>query len=225
MKKILLSRNTNFKQVRLCLLWACIASVHLGCMTRNTCVVDVTSSCNNNTGVVYTLETTADEAYKQQVELVLQRRGFIPVALTGQSTSEISIRLDATMQGPFRKTYTYSTPVFALRTNCCSCPPDDCRCRGHQNQTSYEIVDSIKRTGSYLTYTRTLKLVATDLSTGKNAWETTATSTGRTGDLNQVFPVLLIASEPYIATTKSKSRVLMKLNNPAVLALTAETPD
>ena len=207
------------------ILWVCIASVHFGCMTRNTCVIDVTSSSNNIAGVIYTIETTADNVYKQQVELVLQRRGFIPVALTGQSTSEISIRLDATMQGPFRKTYTYYTPVFAPRTYCCSCPPADCKCRGHRNQTSYDIVDSIKRTGSYEAYTRTLKLVATDLSSGKNAWEMTATSTGRTGDLNQVFPVLLIASEPYIATNKSRSRVLMKLNNSAVLALTAKTPE
>jgi len=69
-------------------------------------------------------------------------------------------------------------------------------------------------------------LIATDLRTGKNAWETTTTSTGKTGDLDAVFPVLLLACEPFIATnTKKSTRVLKKLNNNAVLALTAVTKE
>ena len=199
--------------------------LQVGCISHNTCTVDVSSSMDDRSGVVYSLETKADAVYSDQVDLVLQRNGFVPVALTAQSTPEIHIMLEATIRGPFRKTYTYYQPVFAPRSYCCSCPPERCRCSGHRTQTSYEIVASIKRTGSYEVYTRVLNLNATELKSGKGAWETTATSTGRADKLDQVFPVLLIAAEPFIATNTSTIRVLKKLNNPAVLALTAETKE
>jgi len=194
---------------------------HVGCKAQ-TCIIDVSSTLHGDAGIVYTLEAHSDYIYAKQVDIVLQRNGFIPVEQTGQPIPEISIRVDTELQGPFRKTYTYFAPVFAPRYSCCSCPPSRCTCSDHRNQTSFEIVDSIKRTGSYEAYTRILGLIATDVRTGKNAWKTNATSTGRTGNLEAVFPVLLIACEPYIATNTISTRVLKKLNDPAVLALAAE---
>ena len=203
-----------------------ITCLQVGCISPNTCIVDVKSTMKDRTGIVYVLETENQKSYAKQVDIVLQRNGFVPVCQSGQTIPEISIRLDAELYGPFRKTYTYSQPVFRQRTNCCSCPPRHCTCSGYRNQTFYEIVDSIKRTGSYEAYSRTLALIATDLRTGKNAWETTTTSTGKTGDLDAVFPVLLLACEPFIATnTKKSTRVLKKLNNDAVVALTAVTKE
>lgn len=62
--------------------------------------------------------------------------------------------------------------------------------------------DYVKRT----TYSRYMILEAVDLveyrTTGKTAqlWKTTVTSTGSSGDLRRVFPVLVVASSQYIAT-------------------------
>ena len=213
------------KRTRSYILIILASCLQVGCISSNTCIVDVQSTLGDSAGIVYVLATEADSVYAAQADIVLQRNGFVPVVDTGQSIPEISIALNAAIRGPFRKTYTYYQPVFAQRYSCCSCPPSHCTCSGHRNQTSYEIVDSVKRTASYQAYTRTLKIKATNLKTGNNAWETSATSTGKTGDLHQVFPVLLIASEPFIATNTSTTRVLKKLNNAAVLALVAETKE
>jgi hypothetical protein len=198
-------------------------SSQIGCMSRNTCSVDIVAKSNVDgaiAGSVYELRTTPrSEPYKAQVNTILERKGLIPVAWTGQTEPNVLIDVVAEIKGPFQKTYTYYSPVFALRGGCCSCPPSRCHCSTHASR-GYEIVDSIERTGSYEVYTRTLELIATHPNTGELLWETSTKSTGRTGDLHAVVPILLISCEPYIGNnTQGTTRVLTKRTNPAVRTL------
>jgi hypothetical protein len=61
-----------------------------------------------------------------------------------------------------------------------------------------------------------------DNQTGRPAWETIVTSTGSSGDLDIIIPVLLVACEPYIATNTRNTRVIKKVTNHAVLELAAQ---
>jgi hypothetical protein len=76
------------------------------------------------------------------------------------------------------------------------------------------VVRSQPVTGNYTTYDRFFMLAAFDLERYKRenalvpVWQTTVTSTGSSGDLRRVFPIMVAAAESYIGTnTGQKVRV------------------
>lgn len=75
---------------------------------------------------------------------------------------------------------------------------------------TYGIKGFMPFSGSYVTFFRYLMLDAIDLDKYKESqkiiplWRTTVTSTGSSGDLRQVFPILVTASKPYIGTNTGK---------------------
>ena len=77
-----------------------------------------------------------------------------------------------------------------------------------------------------MTYFRYILLTAYDLqeliNTKKEVqlWQTTITSTGSSGDLRRVFPVLVAAAKPYIGTnTGKKVKVVISEDNKTVLEI------
>jgi hypothetical protein len=75
---------------------------------------------------------------------------------------------------------------------------------------SYGVVGAVPMTGSYITFTRWLDLRAVDMDQYKKdetvnvLWETRITSTGSSGDLRQVFPVLVAAASPHFGENTGK---------------------
>ncbi|OXU14851.1 hypothetical protein [Sedimentisphaera salicampi] len=74
-----------------------------------------------------------------------------------------------------------------------------------------------------INYTRQIKLVAIDWATYKNndkekiLWQTNVISTGTSGDLRRVFPVMIAAATPYIGNnTEKQVKVVLKENNKKV---------
>jgi hypothetical protein len=51
-------------------------------------------------------------------------------------------------------------------------------------------------------------------------WKTTVTSTGSSGDLRRVFPVMVTASKPHIATNSGQQiKVKIRENDPNILEI------
>ncbi len=75
---------------------------------------------------------------------------------------------------------------------------------------TYGVTGSTTHTGSRTTYFRYLLLDAVDLDEYRKTekevqlWKTTVTSTGSSGDLRQVFPILVAASKQYIGSNTGK---------------------
>ncbi len=97
---------------------------------------------------------------------------------------------------------------------------------------SYGVTGYKTEVGSYTTYLRFLIIDAVDIeefkSSGKivQLWKTTAISRGTTGDLRQVFPVLVAASRPYIATNTGKIvEVTLTLNDKAIREIKGNLQD
>ena len=80
--------------------------------------------------------------------------------------------------------------------------------------------DSVLRTGYYYVYRSWLHLTANYVESNnpEPAWKTSATSLGRSDDLNSLFPVLLVASEAYIGTN-ARDIVQKSLNDAKVQKL------
>lgn len=80
--------------------------------------------------------------------------------------------------------------------------------------------------GSRTTFTRYILLVAYDLQTyiyteqEIQVWKTEIISTGSSGDLRRVFPVLIAGAKPYIGeNTGRKVKICISENNPSVLEI------
>jgi hypothetical protein len=90
----------------------------------------------------------------------------------------------------------------------------------------YGITGYTTHTGNYTTYFRFFILDAVDLEEYKRSqkvvqlWQTTVTSTGSSGDLRRVFPVLVAAAKPYIgANTGKQVEVTLTENDKAVVEI------
>ena len=204
---------------------------HLGCST--TAIIEVESTRRadlvgiTDIGVVYQL-LPSDSIYStgsvyfddfsSQVETVLVELGFVPVSQTGQHKTDITIEMSYGISGPIYREYSYYD--FVSYENCCPCPPSHCNCSAsYYSQSmghSSGHTSAVLRTGSYKVYRRTFELIAIDSGSDDEsspAWKTTATSTGRSDDLQAVFPLLLSAIEPYIGKNQKRMRLRKNAND------------
>ena len=177
-----------------------------GCST--TCIVEVESTRRSDlvgvpdAGIVYQLDPnsknllngeTQYESFASQVEFVLDGLGYVPLAETGQDIPEQLIELSYGISNPIQKSYTYYDHGY-MGARCCSCPPMICSCSSGYYQRP------IERTGYYYVYRRWVTLTANEVGNNNKepAWETKATSLGRSDDMNKVLPLMLLAMEPFI---------------------------
>lgn len=149
------------------------------------------------------------EAY---VERALNKRGFVKA--TSLEEADTAILLNYGIGEPQTTTYTYSLPVYGQTGGGTATYSGSTYGSGGyshttgtiQQQPTYGVVGSQTHTGSVTTYFRYLILDAVDLSAYRESqeivpvWKTTITSTGSSGDLRRVVPVLVGAATEHIGT-------------------------
>jgi hypothetical protein len=146
----------------------------------------------------------------------LERQGFTPASNFGNA--DVAIFLAYGIGDPAQQTYSYSIPVYGQTGGGTTTINLSTFGAGGWTSTSGTIttspthrqVGSQTVTQTSVTYFRYLILDAVDLKTFRETekvmpvWRTNVTSTGRSGDLRLVVPILVAASEPHIGVSTGK---------------------
>lgn len=149
--------------------------------------------------------------YATYVNRALIKQGFI--AADSIENANIAIFLIYGIGQPQEHEYSYSTPTFGQTGVSSSTTTGTLSSYGRYGSYSgtttytpkYGVTGSSTHIGTYTTYTRFMVLDAIDLVEYKETkkelqlWRTTVTSVGSSGDLRIVFPILVAASNQYIA--------------------------
>jgi len=165
-------------------------------------------------------DTKADDLqfkeYASYVNRALQAQGFVPAE--SFQKANVAIFLGYGIGDPKEHQYTYSLPTWgqtgvssSYTTGTVSSYGDYGSYSGTTSYTpTYGVTGSTTHSGSYTTHFRFMLLDAVDLDEYKKSkkevqlWKTTVTSSGSSGDLRRVFPILVAASKDYIATNTGK---------------------
>lgn len=168
----------------------------------------------NNEGV--TVDNLQFQEYAIYVERALTDQGFVKAK--DFSEANVAIFFGYGIGDPQTNLYTYSIPTWG-RTGVSSSNTystvnvfgNTARVNSTTSYTpTYGITGSTTGTGTYTTFTRFLFLSAIDLNQfklnkkTKQIWKTSAISTGSSGDLREVLPVLVAASKPYLSKNTGK---------------------
>jgi hypothetical protein len=148
--------------------------------------------------------------------------------------AEIAIFLAYGIGDPQEHSYTYALPVWGQTGVSSSTTFGTLKTYGsfgtYSGTTTYTptygITGYATQVGTYTTYFRFMLLNAYDLDAYKKenklsgVWKTTATSTGSSGDLRRVFPILVAASKQYFGlNTEQKIEILLEETSPAVIEI------
>jgi len=140
----------------------------------------------------------------------LELRGFSQAVSLEEA--DVAIFLYYAISDPSEHRYTYSTPIYG-RTGVSSSHTYGSLYSYGNNATysgtttytpTYGVVGSMQHTGVYVTFTRYISLDALDLEAYRDTekeiqvWRTDIFSTGSSGDLRKVFPVMIAAAVDYI---------------------------
>lgn len=151
---------------------------------------------------------------------VLQNEGFAKV--TKLDDADIAILLTYGISDPQVYQYSYSVPILGQTGIASSNTQGSVNTFGktaiYSQSTSYTpsygIVGSSTKVRTGILYARHLALSGYDLENFKKTrelkdvvevWSTKASSVGESGDLRRIFPVLLAASQEYIAINTGKN--------------------
>lgn len=148
--------------------------------------------------------------YATYVDRALMNHGFTPAKSPKETM--VLIFLNYGIGDPQQHRYTYSTPIIGQTGVSSSYSTGTLSTYGNYssysgtttNTPTYGVTGSVRHTGTRTTYDRFITLSAFDVDeyrSSKNAsklWETSITSTGASGDLRLVFPVMVAASQEYI---------------------------
>ena len=158
--------------------------------------------------------------------------------------ADVAIFLYYHIGAPREHQYTYSVPVAHKHSYEYTTPNESQEfCYGSDgcdtvttftpetHHSTYYTYDNETRTGSYETYLRSIRIVAVDLdayrATGKAPvlWQTDILSRGSSNDLASVFPILIAAAEPYIATDAGSGiEISLQGDDPRILAIEGGNP-
>ena len=146
--------------------------------------------------------------FAEYVKRVLKKQGFVEAGTSNQARIAIFLRYG--IGDPKTHHYTYTVPTFGqtgtqTTTNAWASGSFG-GFASYQSRTTptYGISGTQTYTGSYVTYTRYIILEAIDLDvynsnqTIQPVWKTKIVSTGSSGDLRAVFPIILAASQYHI---------------------------
>lgn len=163
------------------------------------------------------------QEYASYVERALSSKGYVKAASIQEA--DIAIFLAYGIGDPETHQYTYSLPTYGQTGVASSNTYGTVNSYGNTATYSgtttytptYGVTGSTTQTGAYTTYFRYMFLDAVDLDEyrktkkEKQVWKTTVTSTGSSGDLRRVFPILVAASKPHIGSnTGKKVSVILK---------------
>lgn len=176
--------------------------------------------------------TAADLQFKEYAEYlkrVLNKRGYIYTE--SKDEADVAIYLAYGMGDPQTHQYSYDLPIwgrtgyYASRTNVAETTVD--------GKTTYRAYTTYIPSYGYIgynsyidtvtTYMRFAVITAYDYSQFKKdetevqLWKTTINSTGTTDDLRRIFPILMAASIPYLATDTGRKVYLTVYENDPVV--------
>jgi hypothetical protein len=170
--------------------------------------------------------------YAAYINRALISRGFAPAESI--ETANLAIFVVYGIGDPQQHQYSYSIPVWGQTGVSSSTTYGTLSTYGnygtYSGTTTYNPTYGIKgyssHVGSRTTYFRFVVLDAIDLSEYRKSkkevqlWKTTVTSTGSSGDLRRVFPVMVTASKPHIATNSGQQiKVKIRENDPNILEI------
>jgi hypothetical protein len=160
------------------------------------------------------------QEFARYIEHALHERGF--VVATDESEADVAIMLGYGIGDPNTEQYSYAVPTFG-QTGVSSASS-----YGNTTyfQPSFGVTGYVPVSGSVTTYRRHIWIGGYDLGhyheteEAVQIWSTTVTSTGSSGDLRRVFPVMVAAAKPYVATNTQQQRELsLKEDHPEVIRL------
>lgn len=154
--------------------------------------------------------------YTKYIDKALISKGFIKA--NKFEDANVAIFLVYGIGNPQKNTYSYALPMWGQTGVSTSTTYGSLNTFGNTATYSgfttytptYGITGFVPASGSYVTYFRFLILDAVDLDEYKQSqkmnqlWQTTVTSTGSSGDLRLVFPILVAASKPYLGSNTGK---------------------
>ena len=154
--------------------------------------------------------------YENYVDRALAARGFVKT--TDFNKADLAIFLGYGIGDPKTYQYSYSIPTWGQTGVSSSTTTGTINSYGNSSTytgtttytPSYGITGSTNYTGTRTSYFRYMVINAFDLDVYRknkemiNIWKTTVTSSGSSGDLRQVFPVLVGASKELIATNTGR---------------------
>lgn len=154
--------------------------------------------------------------YSKYIDNALASKGFIKAK--DKDSADVAIFLIYGIGNPQEHTYNYSQPVIG-QTGVSSSTTygyinrfgNTATYSGSTTYTpTYGITGHVPVSETYTTYSRYLILDAIDIEAYKKSqktnqiWQTTVTSTGSSGDLRIMFPILVAASTKYIGVNTGK---------------------
>ena len=169
------------------------------------------------------------QEYAAQVSRVLASHDFVPAPIP--SKADVAIALTYGIGDPKTQQYSYSLPIFGQTGVASSTTYGTASTYGGQTTytgttsytPSYGVTGSSQQTVSVTQYSRFIELTAYDLKIFQisnkqvELWKTTIASTGTSGDLRRVFPAMIAAASPYLATNTGKQvEVTLKESDPAI---------
>ena len=164
--------------------------------------------------------------YAQYVKRALEKKAF--KVTDNADEANVVVFLKYGISEPHESVYSYSTPVWGQTGISSSHTMGSIHSYGggmasYSGTTTYTpqygITGYQSHIGTRVTYTRFVILDAYDLERYKETneevqlWRTTATSTGSSGDLRLVFPIMVAASSEYIGENTGKQILLILFEN------------
>ncbi|QWV97461.1 hypothetical protein KP005_19335 [Geomonas nitrogeniifigens] len=169
------------------------------------------------------------------VESVLKEKGLSRVYVFDKA--ELAIFLNYGIGEPREVSYSSSTPIQGVIGYSSATTQGTISTYGNSSYISsttklnpqYGTIGYKYHNGSRLVFSRWLKLDAYDIKAyiqeqkTVNKWKLTATSSGRSGDLRRIFPLMLAGSQDYIGkNTRGKVDVVLTESDPEVLKIKGE---
>ncbi|MGA2093260.1 MAG: hypothetical protein ABSH16_07650 [Sedimentisphaerales bacterium] len=157
------------------------------------------------------------QEYSSYIKRALEKKGY-EVTDNGRE-SKIVVFLNYGISDPHESIYSYNTPVWGQTGISSSYTTGTINSYGsgmasYSGKTTYTpqygITGYQTNVGTMITFTRFLVLDAYDLDEYRKTnnavqlWRTTAISTGSSGDLRFVFPIIVAASAEYMGTDTGK---------------------
>ena len=229
---------------KLVVLLLMLVGLGAGCATQPTILVnvDALSVPGAATAQEYVLLPGAEDIspddlrFKEfcvYLERALVSKGFVPAE--GLDSAEVVIFVSYAIGDPKDHIYSYSIPHYGKTGIASSHTSGTVQSFGNYGtysgtttyQPSYGVTGYSSHVGTYVTYTRWLSLVACDVAAYRREkktielWRVQAVSTGRSGDLRRVFPIMVTAVRPHLAesTDKKSITVTLKENDEEVIRI------
>ncbi len=174
------------------------------------------------------------QEYARYVGAALEARGFQPA--DGLATADLAFLVSYGIGDPVTHSWEETSPVYGLKEGEARVTSTTFGTDRYKTTTTtvnrpvtYGVVGSQTHTRSRTEYFRYLSLSAVDLERYRASaeveerWRTRVTSTGSSGDLRRVMPILVAAAAPHLGNrTDGKLFVSLREDSPQVSAVRGE---